>query len=281
MNYTEHIKRSIDFIENNLTNDISILDCAKAANYSQYHFLRIFKIVTGLTPADYIRKRRISEVAKLVFNDICISELAFRYGFNSKENFIRAFEREHGITPMEYKKANNSLNLLEPIVLASKNEEIVPEIIYLSQFDVVGCEYMTAFERNYTDIPMFWNQYNCQGISQKLTNGITCDDYGICLIEDENFKYFIGVKSKNAVKNEVNNFEMKNLTVPSATYAVFTTPEADSFNFVTQIHKTWDYIYEKWLNKSIYKESAGYVFEVYNQQSHFYREKIYIPIEKK
>jgi AraC family transcriptional regulator len=277
MYYSEHIKNSIDFIENNLTNDLTLLDCAKAANYSEYHFLRIFKMVTSLTPADYIRKRRLTEVAKLVFKDNSISEIAFRYGFNSRENFIRAFLREHGVSPSHYRKSNNSLKLFEPLSLIHEDSDIIPEIVHIPQFELVGCEYETAIGRNLIDIPKFWNRYNCEGISKKLTKNICCDDYGICLIDEKSFNYFIGVKLEYSIHNS--NF--KKLTIPSATYAVFTTPKADSFSFVSQIHKTWDYIYKIWFISSNFKEGSGYAFEVYNEQSRIYREKIYIPIVEK
>lgn len=117
MDYLVHMKKAIDYIEDNLQNDIDLASCAKSCGYSQYHFLRLFKYVTGITPADYIRKRRLSEIAKQIAeNDAYLSELAFRYGFNSKENFSRAFKAEHHILPSEYKLAKNSLKLYDKFV---------------------------------------------------------------------------------------------------------------------------------------------------------------------
>ncbi len=60
---------AIEYIEDNLKNDINLSDCAKASGYSDYHFLRIFKEATGITPGKYIKRRRISEVAKLLLED--------------------------------------------------------------------------------------------------------------------------------------------------------------------------------------------------------------------
>ncbi|MDD4421653.1 MAG: AraC family transcriptional regulator, partial [Eubacteriales bacterium] len=104
MEYLKHIQKAIDYIEENLQQDIDLAACAKVSGYSQYHFLRVFKYVTELTPADYIRKRRLSEIAKeIVKGNEFISDIAYKYGFNSKENFIRAFKSEHHILPTEYK----------------------------------------------------------------------------------------------------------------------------------------------------------------------------------
>ena len=63
MDYREHIARAIENIERNLTNDIDLAACARVSGYSKYYFLRVFKEATGMTPADYIRKRRLSEIA--------------------------------------------------------------------------------------------------------------------------------------------------------------------------------------------------------------------------
>ena len=114
MNYIEHIENSLNYIESNLKTEMTLADLARVAGYSEYHFLRVFKEVTHLTPADYIRKRRLSEIAREIDasdSSLCdrpISDIAFEYGFNSKENFTRAFKTEHHVLPTEYKTAGNS-----------------------------------------------------------------------------------------------------------------------------------------------------------------------------
>ena len=100
MDYQERIEKVIDYIEENLRYEINLADCARVSGYSPYHFLRIFRDAVGLTPADYIRKRRISEISKEILRgNQNISLIAFRYGFNSKENFVRAFKMEKHILP--------------------------------------------------------------------------------------------------------------------------------------------------------------------------------------
>jgi AraC family transcriptional regulator len=94
MDYKTHVMRAINYIENNLKNEIMLTDCARVSGYSDYHFIRVFKEATGLTPADYIRKRRLTEIIKHMRQDVPVSDMAFEYGFNSKENFTRAFISE-------------------------------------------------------------------------------------------------------------------------------------------------------------------------------------------
>lgn len=132
MNYIEHMKKVINYMEENLQSEIDLAACAKTGGYSRYHFLRLFKYVTGITPADYIRKRRVSEIAKLMMEkDDYISEFAFQYGFNSKENFIRAFKKEHHILPSEYKSKKNSLKLYDRFSFEKRDFIVPPDILKL------------------------------------------------------------------------------------------------------------------------------------------------------
>ena len=107
-----HIRRVIDYIEEHLKDELDNKLLAETAGYSEFHFLRLFREIVGLTPADYIRKRRISEIVRHIGSEkrpIC--DIAFEYGFNSKENFTRAFKKEHKILPTEFRTANCSLRL--------------------------------------------------------------------------------------------------------------------------------------------------------------------------
>lgn len=82
MDYKTHVMQAINYIEVNLKSEIALTDCSRASGYSDYHFIRVFKEATGLTPADYIRKRRLTEIIKNMRQDIPVSEIAFEYGFN-------------------------------------------------------------------------------------------------------------------------------------------------------------------------------------------------------
>ena len=80
--YMRQIRKVLNYIEEHLKDDRQgVLDnatLAQVAGYSEFHFLRIFRETVRLTPADYIRKRRISEIVKRI-GDGCrpISDIAF------------------------------------------------------------------------------------------------------------------------------------------------------------------------------------------------------------
>lgn len=275
MEYIKHISKAIEYIEENLQHDINLTDYAKISGYSQYHFLRLFKYVTGLTPADYIRKRRISEIAKAMMNeDEYISALAFQYGFNSKENFIRAFKSEHHILPTEYKIAENSLKLLDKFTLNNTDFSVMPQIVTIEGFTLITYK----SDENYT--PNFWNRYNAKGLSKVLSGGKVVRDYGVCVWNDQTGQhdYYIGIKSDDADGDLRGAYTLK---INGGLYALFSTPPAKHSDFVNTIHKTWNYIFNIWLPQSVYRYSDGYQFECYVEASRIYSEDIYIPIQIK
>ncbi|MBM7363101.1 AraC-like DNA-binding protein [Priestia taiwanensis] len=83
------------------------IDLEQVANHcamSMYHFHRIFQQVSGMSVAEYIRKRRLTYAAKqLVETDIRIIEIAFMFHFSSQEAFTRAFKAMFHLTPKKYR----------------------------------------------------------------------------------------------------------------------------------------------------------------------------------
>jgi AraC family transcriptional regulator len=275
MDYKEHIAKAITYIEENLKNDIDLYDCAKECGYSEYHFLRVFKEVAGMTPSDYIRKRRLSEIAKRISNlDEHISEIAFLYGFNSKENFTRAFKSEFHILPTEYKSALNSLKLCEPLSFEVKSFFVIPELITLNDFTLV------VYKSDEDYPPNFWNKYNAKKLSLRLSKNKVCKDFGVSIWNDKENKidYFIGINKENALGDLKGTVE---LLVKGGLYAMFRTPKTSHDNFINTIHNTWNFINNVWLPSSRFNRKIGYEFECYVEESRTFSEKIYIPIEPK
>ncbi|WP_082651664.1 helix-turn-helix domain-containing protein [Gorillibacterium timonense] len=272
MDYKAHMARVIAYIEENLSQELTLADCARMAGYSDYHFIRVFKYATKLTPADYIRKRRLTEIIKRLDNEAVISDLAFAYGFNSKENFTRAFAAEHRIRPTEFKAAQSSLKLYEPLQFESVPFSVTPEIRTLDPFTVV------AYESDEEDPPSFWNKYNCRKGSKKLSGGMPCTDYGVCIWNHSIGKldYFIGIRKEHA-RGDLS--DTQEIAISGGRYAVFTTPPSTFYTFVSTIHQTWAFINNKWLPTSGCRSTGGHEFETYTEEARTFREQIHIPLE--
>jgi AraC-like DNA-binding protein len=79
---------------------------AKKAGYSPWHASRIYSSVIGKSPFEYIKSKRLNEAARdLREGDKKIIDVAFDYLFDSHEGFSRAFSKEFGMAPREFRKA--------------------------------------------------------------------------------------------------------------------------------------------------------------------------------
>jgi AraC family transcriptional regulator len=100
------IRESVDFIEQNLTEEISLTHLASRAYISKFHFHRIFRQMVGESVMQYIRKRRLAEAAgELKKTRVTITDIALKYQFGSEESFARAFKRLYGISPKAYRRS--------------------------------------------------------------------------------------------------------------------------------------------------------------------------------
>lgn len=99
----EAVQRMQDYINSHLSEAISIADLSKASFFSPWYSARLFKELTGFTPADYIRRLKLSKSAlKLRDTGSRIIDVAFEMGFKSVDGYQRAFYREFGCNPHEY-----------------------------------------------------------------------------------------------------------------------------------------------------------------------------------
>lgn len=104
----------ISYIEENLTNKLNLEEISMYKNYSKYHFQRHFLSEIGISPADYVNRRRIIKSTYLItMSNLTITEIAFQVGFNNIDTFIRNFKKQYGITPTEYLRKHQNDNLLK------------------------------------------------------------------------------------------------------------------------------------------------------------------------
>ena len=93
------IKNSIEYIRDSLESTITLDDLALNSQLSKYHFLRIFKDTTGLTPHQYILIQRVEKAKELISRGNNLNEIAFCTGFSDQSHFIRSFKKVYGYSP--------------------------------------------------------------------------------------------------------------------------------------------------------------------------------------
>mgnify|MGYP001150407695 FL=1 len=109
------VRRMQEFIEDHLGEPVTLADLARAAHYSVYHSARLFKEMTGRTPFEYLRMRRLSAAAvELSKEERRVVDVAFDFVFDSHEGFTRAFARQFGVPPSRLQEVAWPAHLFHP-----------------------------------------------------------------------------------------------------------------------------------------------------------------------
>ena len=96
----------LDWIENNLQSPLSLERVSQRSGYSKWHLQRMFKKETGYSLGQYIRNRKLTEIAlKLQDSNEPILYLAERYGFESQQTLTRTFKNYFSVPPHKYRVA--------------------------------------------------------------------------------------------------------------------------------------------------------------------------------
>lgn len=101
----------IDYIEGHLNEELSLERLAKEFYVSKYHIAHIFKENIGISIHQYITKKRVASCRDAIRNNLKITEAYLMFGFRDYTSFYRAFRREYGISPKEYREFEK--NILE------------------------------------------------------------------------------------------------------------------------------------------------------------------------
>ena len=266
--YYKWVCEAVAHIEAKLCEEIDLVEVAKHAGYSVFHFGRIFQGVTGETVMDYVRKRRLTEAAKaLVQTNRRILDIALDWQYESHEAFTRAFKRAYGMTPVVFRRRRLFVPLRSPLSLAeiqplgSKGAAMETRIINLPAMRVVGMAYVGKNDN--CEIPAMWDRFipRFDEVPGKIRPSVKL---GVCgdAQEDGSFRYVAGfqVEADAPVPEGMATFE-----VPAATYVVVTQhgPLNDEKR---GLGAAMNYVYREWLPQSGYKRADAADLEWYDER---------------
>ena len=276
MDWVRTINSAIAYMEDHLTERIELDDIARSVNLSAFHFHRAFSMLTEMSPAEYLRKRRLSQAgAELANGKEKIIDVALKYGYDTPESFTKAFTRYHGVSPAQAKKGSPIRFMSRYTVRITIEGDCIMEykiekreaqdlLVYAQEFHA---------ETSKREIPEFWDEYFANEACRKVPGYL-----GVCAQEKTDgdaFRYGIGCFAKD-VEGVPEGFEL--LHLPEYTWAVFTCvgPVPDA------IQKMWERIYKEWLPTAEYELIPDYDIENYlpgDPSAQDYVSEICIPVK--
>lgn len=142
-NKIENIITVINYIENNISEKMSLSTIARAVGYSKYHLHRMFVKTVGLSIHDYVQRRQLTEAAKLlVFSKKSILEISLIAGYESQQAFTNIFKQMYKKTPNEYRMNEEfyplqlRFNLEQAIIQNLSKKELQENIRFAIKKDI-------------------------------------------------------------------------------------------------------------------------------------------------
>ena len=99
LKYEEAIFSCIQYIENNITENLTVEFISKKMGYSIYHFSRIFREQMGVSLMEYVKERRLFKATEDIMLGKRILDVAVEYGYQTHSGFTKAFRRKYGFSP--------------------------------------------------------------------------------------------------------------------------------------------------------------------------------------
>ncbi len=285
MEWTAAISQAVEYIEENLTEDMTMEDVSNYVCISPYYFQKGFSMLCGFTITEYIHNRRLALAGTdLAVTDQKIIDIAMKYGYLSPDSFTKAFSRFHGITPSQVRKGEGMLKSFAPLKLTISLKGgccMDYKITKKDSFTVLGVSKKFDYENAKQEIPLFWQNHYANG-GGKYVSGM----FGINIDEkmgNQEFEYLIA-DIYNPALEIPEGFVTK--VIPSFEWAVF--PCRGAMPVALQDVNTK--IFSEWLPAlTHYEFAAGYCIEMYDDpqkypegtmDSNYYCE-IWIPVKKK
>ena len=237
MDWQKCMNQAIDYIEDNLSDEIDYSKAAMFMNCSVWEFQRIFSFMAQISLSEYIRRRRLT----LAAHDIQtgkekIIDVALRYSYDSPASFSRAFNQLHGTTPRSARDNGVTLKVFPRLVFQFILKGVAPmdyRVEEKATFQVIGhTRRMTTVNDEYFGkIGSFWHEWNTTEMFKKHHGKYAKGEpHDMCVStpaeKTEEFNYTIGFLYNGA--ENLDGFDI--ITIPGGTYIVFNIPEAERNN---------------------------------------------------
>ena len=260
MDWLKGMNNVIEYIEENLTQNIKYESLSKIVGCSVYEFSRIFSFMAGMSVSEYIRRRRLYQAVFDIQNGReKIIDIALKYCYESPTAFTRAFKELHGATPVSARKKSVPLKTYPAIgfVLTIKGvNEMNFRIEQKESFQIMGLSgYITDEEMASERIlPRLWDEFLNKGHESYFRAYYTAPFWQVGAYDfksvDGKTKTIVGAEYKGRKPDGITATE----TIPAATWAVFSI---NSSTGKKQYDEAYARIITEWFPASNYKRDKS------------------------
>ncbi len=244
MNIYKVLNEIIEYIDENLENNIDYNELSKMMGTNEYAIKRIFPLITNISISEYIRNRRLSNAGfDLYKKDEKIIDIAIKYGYDNATSFSRAFEKFHGIKPSYVKTNPEKLKTFPKLHF---NEDIVDNhsmeysIIEMDEIVLYGKGIKTIDSTISKDAPSFFKK-----MERKYSKKYGEIPYGMIKYEarfcSDNYEYWIAYDKK------IDEFE--EIIIPKSKWLLFRINSQEPVD----IRNVSQNFYKKFVPSSKYK----------------------------
>lgn len=271
--------RTINYIETVLESEIDQRKISELSGYSYALFSRLFSILTGITLAEYIRLRKLTESAvELRESGDKIISIAMKYGYDSPDSFGVAFKNFHGHTPSEVRKgkAFKVFSYIQLSLSIKGGRMMDISIQKKSGFTAAGVK-LEAIDSSLC--PTAWDKLFKQAKEEELKEMGSGQAYGMCygLENNDKINYMACYDVTNIEMAQKMNLDF--IEVPENEYAILKLKGA----IPDSIQKGWEYLLEVFFPEQGYKHSGAPDFELYKEGDMYsknYEMELWVPVVK-
>jgi AraC family transcriptional regulator len=262
--YVARMHRVLEYIDRRLDQPLELDALAKVANFSSFHFHRLFTAWMGETLGDYVRRRRLETAAlRLVAQPrLPVTQVALSVGFGSTEAFARAFRSRFGLTATAWRESQLSnrdqlKSRLDqaPASPPANHGRMKVSIVDRKPIDVAYLRYVGPYGKPLSDFWMTkvapWMETN--GLYGQPRYGISHDDPGITA--PEKLRYDAAVE---VPEDFVGAGDHQRTVIPGGKYAVARFKGTDE-----QVGEAWAWMLRDWLPGSGMQLDSRSFFEHY------------------
>lgn len=284
MDWVRAVEDAIEYIENHITEELTVSRIAGEVNISAFYFQKGFSMLCGYTVGEYIRMRRLSLAGSdLLMSDTKIIDLAVQYGYDSPDSFTKAFTRFHGSTPTDVRRSGAAVKSFAPLhikLILDGGTMMEYRMEDKQGFKVMGMSRMFSYETANTDIPKYWDEVYVQAAEKPV-----CGTYGICYDEEiagNGFKYMI---ADDLIETVARDKKLEVHEIPAHKWVIVPCRGA----MPLPLQEANRRIFAEWLPANRFEIAEGYNIEFYSDPADYpggtqdpnYYAEIWIPVKEK